>query len=194
MLKLTKNEKNEIFTMIERKGLDPQHFSWETHISKFVTVYEEHYYQAVSGHRPESAEVLVTIHDGREFSFTFERDDRGTFFAAVEPHIDVGHGVETKSWKGLLGAFNDWLDVVRYEIHETDLWSQLPHDAPLAAIPEDYSSDEHFSPAEVHTLRDRLKEIETFIIQTNSLRGGPAVQVQQTFLYLQQKAETATKI
>jgi hypothetical protein len=194
MLKLTKKERNEIFAMIEGKGLDPHRFRWDTHISEFVTVYEEHYYQAVSGHRPEPAEALVTVHDGREFSFTFERNDDGVFFASVEPHINVGHGVRARSWSGLLEAFNEWLEIVRYEIRERDLWSQLPRDAPLAAIPESYSSDERFSPEEVHTLRDRLKEIEAFIVETNSLRGGPAVQVQQTFLYLQQKAETATKL
>jgi hypothetical protein len=194
MLKLTKKERNEVFTAIERKGLDPQRFSWTTHISNFVTVYEEHYYQAVSGHRPEQAEALVTVHEGREFSFTFERDDKGTFFASVEPHINVGHGVRSQSWVGLLGAFNEWLEIVSYEIHEPDFWSQLPHDAPLATIPRNYASEERFTAEEVLTLRDRLKEIEAFILDTNAVHGAPAIQVQQTFIYLQHKAETATKL
>src|SRR5205807_2172000 len=150
-------ERNEIFTMIERKGLDPQRFSWETHVSKFVTVYEQHYYQAVSGDRPEPAEALVTVHDESEFSFTFERNDEGVFFASVVPHINVGHGVRAQAWGGLIEAFNQWLDVVRYELHEPDLWSELPHEAPLAAIPTTYSSDERFRPDEIVTLRDRLK-------------------------------------
>jgi hypothetical protein len=194
MLKLTKKDKNEVFMAIERKGLDPRRFSWTTHVSKFVTVYEEHYYQAVSGYRPEPAEALVIDHEGREFSFTFERNDEGIFFACVEPHIDVGHGVSAKAWSGLINAFNQWLDIVRYEIHEPDLWSQLPHEAPLATIPDSFSSEERFSAEEVVSLRDRLKEIETFILETNSVRGGAAIQVHQTFLYLQRKAETATKL
>jgi len=194
MLKLTKKERNEVFTAIERKGLDPQRFSWTTHVSKFVTVYEEHYYQAVSGNRPEQAEALITVHQGREFSFTFERNDEGTFFASVEPHINVGHGVRAKAWDGLIGAFNDWLEVVRYEIHEPDFWSQLPHDAPLATIPSSYASEERFTTEEVRALCDRLQEIEAFILDTNAVDRAPAIQVHQTFIYLQQKAETATKL
>jgi len=194
MLKLTKRERNEVFAAIERKGLDPQRFSWTTHISNFVTRYEEHYYQAVSGQRPEPAEALVTNHDGREFSFTFERNDDGTFFSSVEPHINVGHGVRARAWSGLIEAFNEWLEVIRYELHEPDFWSQLPCDAPLAAIPDTYSSEERFTAQELVTLRDRLKEIETFILDTNSVPGPQAIQIQQTFVYLQQKAETASKV
>src|SRR3954463_16770318 len=125
MLKLTKKERNEIFTTIERKGLEPSRFSWQTHTSKFVTRYEEHCYQAVSGHRPETAEALVTVHDEHQFSFTFERNDEGVFFSSVEPHINVGHGVRAQSWSDLLEAFNQWLEVIRYEIREPDFWSDL---------------------------------------------------------------------
>ena len=57
MLRLTKKERNEVFPAIERKGLNPQRFSWTNHVSNFVAVYEEHYYQAVSGHRPEPARL-----------------------------------------------------------------------------------------------------------------------------------------
>ncbi len=194
MLKLTKKERNEVFAAIERKGLDPQRFSWTTHISNFVTVYEEHYYQSVSGHRPEQAEALIAVHDGREFSFTFERNDEGTFFASVEPHINVGHGVRARTWGGLIQAFNEWLEVIRYEIHEPDFWSELPRESPLAMIPHSYASDERFTSEEVLTLRDRLKEIEAFILETNPVDGAAAIQVHQTFIYLQQKAETATKL
>ena len=192
MLKLTKKERNEIFAIIERTGLELARFSWQTHTSNFVTRYEEHYYQAVSGHRSEPAEALVTSHEGREFSFTFERNDEGIFFASVEPHINLGHGVRAQNWEGLLEAFSQWLEVIRYEIREPDFWSGLPHEAPLASIPDTYSTDEHFSPKEVLFLRERLKEIETFILETSSVRGARAIQVQQTFVYLRKRPRPQT--
>ena len=84
--------------------------------------------------------------------------------------------------------------MIRYETREPDFRSRLPHDAPLATIPDSYSSEERFTAEEVITLRERLKEIEAFILDTNSVRGAPAIQIQETFIYLQQKAVTATKI
>jgi hypothetical protein len=195
MLSLTKKEKNDIFVAIEKTGLDPHKFRWEIRPSNLIQVYRRHeVYDALSGYEFDMAETLLTGEGSQEFFFTFERNQDGVFLASLFPHINVGTSVQTQRWQGLSGAFNEWLDVVKYELKETDLWGTLPHNQVLTAIPKSYSNEEQFSPSEVLQLRERLLEIEKFIVQTNRLTGSAKAQVHQTFVYLQRKAETATKL
>ena len=194
MLNLTKQQKNEIFKTLEKKGLNPNHFAWEIHTSEFVSVYRRMAYEAASGYEPDSAEALVLRVGGKGFSFTFERDDKGVYFSAVAPPLSVGPGVRSLNWDGLIGAFEDWLDVIKYELEEPDLWAEMPRGQALTAIPPDYSRDEKFSIEERHLVAERLSKIEKFIIESNRPSGASAIKIQQTFIYLQQRTETASKL
>jgi hypothetical protein len=194
MLQLTKRDRNEIFTWVKNSGLNPSLFSWEIHPSNFVQVYEESFYQAVSGYRPDGAEALVATYNEQKFSFTFERDGQGKFYAEAHPHIKLGHGINSNAWEGLLRAFGEWLEVVKYELEEPDFWKDLKPNTPLTTTPHNFSSDDHFDSKEIVFLKDKLRQIENHIINTNDLAPKSIQVVKQTFIYLQGKAETSTKI
>ena len=194
MLNLTKQQKNEIFKTIERKGLNPNLFSWEVHQSKFVRIFRRSAYEAASGYEPDSAVALVLRNDEQFFSFTFELDETGVYYSQTVPQISAGPGIRTGNWAGLIDALEDWLGVIKYELEEPDLWKELPRGQALTAIPSDYSQNDKFSAEERHLLAEQLSKIQKFIVESNRLEGPTRIQVQQTFIYLQQRTETTSKL
>jgi len=189
MLSLNKQQKNEIFRIIENRGLNPSRFSWTTHPQKFTG------YGGVTRRHIIPATALVIQHEGKDFSFTFERNESGSYYSFLVPQVTPGEKVAfSESWNGFMQRFEGWLDIIKYELEEPDLWKGLPRGQVLTAIPSDYSHDEKFSTEERRLLAEQLSKIQKFIIESNRLEGPSLIKVQQTFIYLQQRAETNSKL
>jgi hypothetical protein len=190
MLNLTKQQKNEIFRIIENKGLSPSRFSWTTRVKNLTTGHGG----ITRGYVEHSATALVICHEGKDFRFTFECNEDGYYYSSLVPQLIPGKIVLAENWNGLIQKFEDWLDIIKYELEEPDLWKELPRGQALTSIPPDYSRDEKFSPEERRLVVEQLSKIEKFIIQSNQLSGASAIQVRQTFIYLQQRSETTSKL
>src|SRR5258706_6845474 len=150
MLNLNKKQKNEIFGIIEAKGLSPNRFSWTTRQQ------ENTGYGPLSRRHIHSVIALVIQHEGKEFRFTFEDYENGCR-SFIAPQIVPGDDfVYSQNWDGLLQKFADWLAVVKYELEEPDLWKEMPRGQALTAIPSDYSRDEKFSLEERNLVAERL--------------------------------------
>lgn len=197
MLNLNKQQKNEIFKIIEQKGLNTNLFSWIVHVNKshvgHLTQYVKH-----------SVTALVFRREEGDFRFTFEQVEPSSnpyshtymkYRSSLVPQLIPGEDVVfSEDWDGVMLKFQDWLDVIKYELEERDLWKELPRGQALTAIPANYSNDEKFSVEERRLITERLSKIEKFILESNQPSGASAIKIQQTFIYLQQRTETASKL
>jgi hypothetical protein len=191
-VKLKQTAKNEIFGTIKEKQLDPNRFSWVNRSSNLSQIHGGGVSRNLSGN---SVTALILKHEGNEFRFTFEINEFSNYHSFINPQIIPGENVLfAQNWNGLLRRFEDWLDVVKYELEEPDLWKELPRGQALTAIPSDYSADEKFSAEERRLLAERLAKIQKFIVESNQLKKTAQIQIQQTFIYLQQRAETTSKL
>ncbi len=188
MLNLNKQQKNEIFGIIEGKGLNPNRFSWITRPQQLSDI------ELISRRHIPRVMALVIQHEGKEFRFTFEDYEHG-YRSLIAPQIIPGENIVfSETWDGLLRKFLNWLDVIKYELEEPDLWKELPRGQALTAIPSDYSQSEKFSIEERRLIAEQLSKIEKFILESNQSSGASAIKIQQTFIYLQQRMETTSKL
>lgn len=93
-----------------------------------------------------------------------------------------------------MSAFSEWLQVVKYELEEPDLWEMMDSKSPLSIAPKSYENKATFSEPELEIIAKQLERIETFILKTNSLSRGEIATVRNTFIYLHDKAPTTTKL
>ena len=190
MLNLSKQQKNEIFRIIEGKGLNPNLFSWGIHTGESFTGNTG----ITRGYTADSAEALFFRHEGKNFRFPFGCNEHGVYYSDLVPQLTPGRVAHSKYWNDLIQTFESWLDIIKYELEEPDLWKELPRGQMLMAVPPDYSRDEKFSIEERRLVVEQLSKIEKFIIESNQSSGASAIKIQQTFIYLQQRTETASKL
>jgi hypothetical protein len=192
MLSLTKQQKNQILQLIEQAKVNPRQFSWGVQASKFVTIFRDSAYLAAQGYEPDQAQSLTV--QNTDYCFTFERNEEGEFYSFCNPHINVGNGIHAKAFDGLLSAFSEWLQVVKYELEEPDLWEMMDSRLPFSTAPKSYENKDRFSEPELEIITKQLEGIENFILKTNSLSKGEVTTVRNTFIYLQDRAATTTKL
>lgn len=180
-LELTKQQRNEIFTIITSHGIDPLIFKWDR----------------IPPHASSTASEtlsLSTRFENSNFSFAFRLIDKTTFYCRYSPAISQIDNIKLTGWNAMLKKFNEWVEIVAYEIKQPDLWLQAAQGTVFNTTPVSYSNEEGFNPDEVVRVKEKLKLIEDFIVKTSALRGEDAAHVHQTFIYLAQKTETASKV
>jgi hypothetical protein len=190
MLNLSKQQKNEIFRIIEGKGLNPNLFSWGTHTVESFTGNTG----ITRGYTADSTEALFFRHEGKNFRFPFGCNEHGVYYSDLIPQLTPGRVAHSQNWNGLMQTFESWLDIIKYELEQPDLWKELPRGQMLMAVPPDYSRDENFSIEERRLVAEQLSKIEKFIVESNRSSGASAIKIQQAFIYLQQRTETASKL
>lgn len=114
-LKLNAKQKGEIATLIKRARLDPIHFAFITRESECVYVFVQHSYRILDGDEPTTAEA-ISYKANPEYFFTFERNEKGVFYATANPEFTIGKSITSSQWRGLLNGFKEWLVILKAQI------------------------------------------------------------------------------
>lgn len=114
-LRLNAKQKSEITALIKKARFDPNHFAFITRESECVFVFVQHAYRVLDGDEPTTAEAL-SYRANPEYFFTFERNEKGIFYATVYPELDIGRSIKAPQWHGLLNGFKEWLDILKAQI------------------------------------------------------------------------------
>jgi hypothetical protein len=147
-LQLNAKQKNEIRELIKQACFEPNQFDFITRESECVFVYVQHAYRALDGNEPTTAEA-ISYQPEPQYFFTFERDERGTFFTTTFPELDLGRNIRTQTWQRLLSVFKEWLDVLKCQSEQDSMrpaksrtFVDLVHESDYEQIRREFSRAE----------------------------------------------------
>ena len=108
---LLRSQRNELFRWVQDAGFDPNDFKW--------MAWED---------EDDSALGPTLLYRGPErFFFRFERTSDGAYWVTYSPTAGqvVAHTIVPSDWKDQLGYVGVWLEHLKRELREPDLWRQL---------------------------------------------------------------------
>lgn len=144
MAKLRRSQRNELFEVIRESGLDPADFMWD-----FVML----------GH--DCPAVPSLRHRSSQFFFTFEEYEDGMYSPGCSRMGDVLAPVRWNTW---VQQFRCWLEELKGETQEPDLWEQLSQ----SQIGLDFSADSEadnrpFTGAEAKQITAGIKKMQEYL-------------------------------
>lgn len=177
---LTKQQRNDLFNAAVQNRIDPARFVWDS---------------IPPPNGPVTNRIRLTLKDdGKEYIFTLRLLSGTEFDCEHFPKVGMAGSARVKSWETLTRHFYDWMKIVAYEVQEPDLWKDLPKNPMLVSDPDSYSHEEKFTAAEATLIRERLKNIEEFIVKTAEVSQEDAAKIHQTFGYLTEKVDKLSKL
>jgi hypothetical protein len=157
---LLRSQRNEVFRLIEKMKLTPAEFEWEN--------------------PPEPSDNLVDIaainwpkliHTPTGYYFKFGRISLGSrvhriqYFPSSELAQETWYDTDG-SWKRSLFYFEQWLNIVRREYFEPDLWSTINDKALVTEDLYDFENST-FTIDEQDRISKAITELKSFLISTN---------------------------
>ena len=148
---LLRSQRNHVFTVIKEAGFDPLDFDW----SKTSTRWND------NGDDP----VEELIHNPTGFHFVFDRfEGRPTpRFAPREDRAAEMDCGPVGSWEEVRHELRRWLEIVKNEVDEPDLWVLAKEDKKLVAARIDDIENAPFSANEQERIRLSIGEIHAFL-------------------------------
>lgn len=148
-LELLRSQKNAVLEAIKRSGLDPFNFTWSTAPSR----------------QTQGLSVSKLEYRGTDYFFLFDfargKDHHCTFSPGHEKLVDSEYPGD---WTSVFGYFEAWLDYLKEELKQPDLWEQIArYQLPAGTALSADASNEPFSVAQVDQVADALKQIQAFL-------------------------------
>jgi hypothetical protein len=153
-----KSQSNSLYTAISEQGLN-QHEFVLTNKNELVVTHIQSEYRF----RINSYEVSVGTGNTKETRLQILFTPN---FKAAIPTKGESQLSAIKSWADLLGFFNQWVTWLKSEVEEPDLWAEMEH-TPHLFSDEEPATDEHFTPAEIKLLEERVAEVEQRVLELN---------------------------
>lgn len=179
-LHLTKQQRNDLFKVAVQNRVDPARFKWSS-------------IPASNGASTNTTKLTLTD-DGEEYFFALKLYQGTQLVCTHFPNVRMIGTTSFSNWETLTKHFDAWMKIVAYEVQESDLWKELPKNPLLVSDPDSYSHEEKFTPAEATLIRERLKNIEEFIVKTAAVAQEDAAKIHQTFSYLTEKVDKLSKL
>lgn len=153
MAHLLKGQKNEIFELIKATGLPHTSFDW------------------IDGEFSDSNEkfdVLVYKDSSYYFQFAISSDNfQWKRSPGISRLIENGGTDVFSAWDSMIGAASKWLESLKIEVSDPDLWENLPETSDsLWQASESDINDSMFTVEERKTIVQGIQEIREFAIET----------------------------
>lgn len=171
--KLLRSQKNELFAVVQKKGLKPSEFEWVI-INSICTT---------------NLKTPKLVHQPTEHYYIFD--------LKIEKHwTEYSPGGVDKwkvrrypsSWDNQLKYFNTWLDLLKNEV-EPDLWEFISKENIFKEISDSANNDYPFNIEEQEYISTRLHEIERCLISTQNLSEKHEEFVKARLNYLEEASK-----
>ena len=146
---LIKTHKNEIYKLIVEKNFDPTNFTWE---------------KIRSGSRKENSVSLLTYKDTK-FFFKFDYDHTGLQWCKFSPGSGKREEIRFPgSWTQEKTNFVEWLQYLKREVVEPDLWGELSkYQIPSSSEITADISNEPFTAYQVDQITESLNQVKAYL-------------------------------
>jgi len=169
---LLRSQKNELFEVIQKKGLKPSEFEWvminstysNFKVSKLIHQYTEHYY-------------IFEVRSGRHWAeFSPGGEDKWE------------KSIYSSSWDNQQKCFDNWLNLLKNEL-KPDLWENISKENTFREISDSANNDYQFNIEEQEYISARLHEIERCLISTQNLSKEHEEFVKSRLNYLEEASK-----
>lgn len=143
---LLRSQKNEVFMVIKKGGLEPSDFQWS---------------------EVDNGNGLRLTHTPTDSYFIFDISNgwwKGRYFPSQSKAAEDFFGHTHTSWPIVLENFESWLSVVRREYAEPDLWAASQQEKKLIAEKIDDLENSPFSETEQSRIAIAVNELREFLI------------------------------
>ncbi|UCC80622.1 MAG: hypothetical protein JSW64_04485 [Candidatus Zixiibacteriota bacterium] len=152
---LSPSKKNEIFILITRNQLQPTMFEWEE--NKYRT-------STLTGRiGPCNVCSVIRYKERSYFAFNFASINYDPEFSpGIKRNVEKVNG---KVWSQVLELFEKWLQKIKTEVLEPDLWEELVRFRPTSDLDKfDMQSECYFNFDEIRKLQEVFKQIKDALI------------------------------
>ncbi len=175
---LLKSQKNEIFTLIKDIGLNPANFKWEV-VSNSINTF-----QNVS-----QLEYIDT-----QYYFKFDHIVEG-HYAMFSPGFSeaVSEG-QAISWDSQIEYVKEWLDRLKIEVEEPDLWELMSEQKELnifvsdnIVVGESIQIDDH------DRIENNLNELKEYLLKFGNVNISNQKIIMERLEYLNESSKRVNK-
>jgi hypothetical protein len=153
---LLKSHRNEVFLAIKERQLNPLEFEWHE----------------VASDQSDDTKVSLLVHRPTTLYFLFdvlERLPHCTYSPGTDRTVAVEYPGD---WEGQFNHCKKWLDNLKREIDEPDLWATVTEEKQLVASASADIENAPFSAGEMQRISIAITEMRTYVVQT----GNPTEQ------------------
>ena len=182
---LPKSRQNEVFRLVEKASLDPRSFDFRE--KTFDT------FNVISGRREGSYKCSVLHHSDGHF-FEFNCDGR-----SYDPEYSPGISATTEEeqnlqWEEVLEVVKSWLSILKRELNEPDLWSELSKQDPDRIVFDQLNSAEiNFTVIQIEQIRIQLDIAKAKIVEKFKPNAEKIDHISSQIDYLVDQASKQTK-
>ena len=116
--RLIKTERNAVFELVEKSGLNPTMFTWD----------ERKHEEPIQMHGMTYAKASVLLHADTGYFYTF-----GYYYDSCSPggeyqrieRLDIFDGGVEQRWRNRIPAVVSWLGRLKDELEAPDMWGEL---------------------------------------------------------------------
>ena len=151
--KLLRSQRNEIFALAKKAGLEPRDFAWSEVEPRWETA---------------GALVERITHKPTGYFFTFdryERDANPVYSPSKQRAAEKDAGRMT-AWETVFGHVAQWVSALKDEVLEPDLWNASSDDKKLVAASIDDLDNSPFTHQEQERVAAAIGEIRNFLHST----------------------------
>jgi hypothetical protein len=180
------SQKNTLLNLIKESGIDAREFTLTASVEplelKLTYKPEKFYFRVVY--------VKIGTDQSRQDVMrlaTFSTPKPGLIF---DLRNEYQHSNLDK-WDTVIAVASQWLKLLKTEFKQPDLWAEM-EDTPHLFADEEVTTDEHFTPAEIKLLEERVAEVEQRVLALK-LPAEAAAAVVETVREVPAKAKRFTK-
>ena len=166
---LVKAKRNEVFDLVRRSGFDPMQFTWD---------------QVPSSHHRSDVGVSKLTHSSRYY-FLFNSTRDGHLFFSRSPgrnsRVDEG---ESSNWADQLADVQIWLDLLRPEVEEPDLWEAVKNENAFIEAAAGERENEPFSAEDQTRIAESIEAVRRLLTENLALNTQQISFLSQQLQYL----------
>ena len=170
---LLKSRRNDVFLAIKQRQLNPLEFEWHE----------------VASEQSEDTKVSLLVHRLTTLYFLFdvlEHLPHCTYSPGTDRTVAIEYPGD---WDGQFNHCKKWLDNLKREIEEPDLWATVAEEKQLVASASADIENTPFSADEIQRISIVIAEIRTYVLQTSNPTDSQLQFINARLAYLEEASK-----
>jgi hypothetical protein len=175
-VRLKKNEKSEIFLLVQQSGLNPADFRWtDEDTEEWIDIDSVRFRISILTHRPTD---YYCKFGGTRVEFSPGPHKR----VEADDHRDV--------WNIKRNVANLWVEELKKELDAPDLWASISQEQVLSTAAASTTLDNRpFTTAEQSLIAAKLDDIKGYLLEGQEFAADQAETVERELAYLRESSE-----
>lgn len=177
-LLLLKSQKNEILIAIKKIGLNPENFNWGISVSRFNT----------------NVRVSRLDYKNTNFYFVFDTYQESHYGKFSPGSSETVNTVSPGSWDLQMEYVEGWLNYLKREVEEPDLWELLSEEKDLNIfVSDDIVVSESIQIDDHDRIENNLNELKEYLLKFGEVNVSNQKIIMERLEYLNESSKRVNK-